>query len=82
MCNPAEHRRQEARRETFTTPKLVTTWRSILGPPAEGRPGPSDDNDGWYDNHDDGDGNLEDDFDKNYWQTYKYYDVWIKINQV
>ena len=28
----------------FTTPKLVTTRRSILGPPAEGRPGPSDDN--------------------------------------
>ena len=27
------------------TPKLVTTRRSILGPPAEGRPGPSDDND-------------------------------------
>ena len=31
----------EARRETFTTPKLVTTRQSILGPPAEGRPGPS-----------------------------------------
>ena len=29
------------RREIFTTPKLVTTQRSILGPPAEGRPGPS-----------------------------------------
>ena len=27
------------------TPKLVTTRRSILGPPAEGRPGPSDDDD-------------------------------------
>ena len=31
--------------ETFTTPGLVTTRRSILGPPAEGRPGPSDDDD-------------------------------------
>ena len=31
------------------TPKLVTTRRSTLGPPAEGRPGPSDDN------YDDGD---------------------------
>ena len=37
----AERRRREARRETFTTPKLVTNQRSILGPPAEGRPGPS-----------------------------------------
>ena len=37
----AERQRREARRETFTTPKLVTIWRSILGPPAEGRPGPS-----------------------------------------
>ena len=33
------------RRETFTTPELVTTRRYILGPPDEGRPGPSDDND-------------------------------------
>ena len=31
------------------TPKLVTTRRSILGPPAEGRPGPSDDNDDDFD---------------------------------
>ena len=37
---PAERRRLE----TFTTPELVTTRRSILGPPAE-RPGPSDDDD-------------------------------------
>ena len=37
----AERRRREARRETFTTPEMVTTRRSILGPPAEGRPGPS-----------------------------------------
>ena len=53
----AERRRREARRETFTTPELVTTRRSILGPPAEGRPGPSDyddDNDLEYDDeHDD-----------------------------
>ena len=35
--------RCEARHETYITPKLVTTRRSILGPPAEGRPGPSDD---------------------------------------
>ena len=41
----AERRRREARHETYITPKLVTTRRSILGPPAEGRPGPSDDND-------------------------------------
>ena len=34
-------RRREARREIFSTPRLVTAWRSILGPPAEGRPGPS-----------------------------------------
>ena len=40
----AERRRREARHETYITPKLVTTRRSILGPPAEGRPGPSDDN--------------------------------------
>ena len=46
----AERRRREARRETFTTPELVTTRRSILGPPAEGRPGPCDDNN---DNDDD-----------------------------
>ena len=37
----AERQRREARRETFTTPKLVTTQQSILGPPAEGQPGPS-----------------------------------------
>ena len=37
----AERQRREARRETFTTPKLVTTLQSILGPSAEGRPGPS-----------------------------------------
>ena len=41
----AERQRREARRETFTTPELVNTQRSILGPPAEGRPGPSDDDD-------------------------------------
>ena len=29
-------------REIFTTPGLVTPQRSILGLPAEGRPGPSD----------------------------------------
>ena len=40
----AERRRRKAKRETFTTPELVTTQRSILGPPAEGRPGPSGDN--------------------------------------
>ena len=38
--------RCEARHETYITPKLITTRRSILGPPAEGRTGPSDDNDG------------------------------------
>ena len=37
----AERRRREARREIFTTPEHVTARRSILGPPAEGRPGPS-----------------------------------------
>ena len=42
----AERRRREARHETYITPKLDTTRRSILGPPAEGRPGPSDDNGG------------------------------------
>ena len=41
----AERRRREARHETYITPKLVTTRRSILGPPAEGRPGPSDNDD-------------------------------------
>ena len=41
----AERRRREARREIFTTPGDVTARRSILGPPAEGRPGPSDNND-------------------------------------
>ena len=41
----AERRRREARHETYITPKLVTTRRSTLGPPAEGRPGPSDDDD-------------------------------------
>ena len=62
----AERRRREARCETFTTRGLVTTRRSILGPPAEGRPGPSDydDDDDDHDDHDDhgdrngfGDGN-------------------------
>ena len=52
----AERRRREARHETYITPKLVTTRRSILGPPAEGRPGPSDD-DG-DDDGDDDDGDL------------------------
>ena len=54
----AERRRREARHETYITPKLVTTRRSILGPPAEGRPGPSDDNgedDGYDDDADDAD---------------------------
>ena len=41
VCNRAESRRREARREMFTTPELVTTRRSILGPLAEGRPVPS-----------------------------------------
>ena len=41
----AERQRREARHETYITPKLVTTRRSILGPPAEGRPGPSVDDD-------------------------------------
>ena len=56
----AERRRREARHETYITPKLVTTRRSILGPPAEGRPGPSDDDDDGgggtldYDDVDDG----------------------------
>ena len=35
----AERQRREARHEIFTTPKMVTTRRSNLGPPAEGRPG-------------------------------------------
>ena len=37
----AERRRRKARREIFTTPELDTARQSILGPPAEGRPGPS-----------------------------------------
>ena len=51
----AERRRREARRETLTT-ELVTTRRSILGPPAEGRPGPSDDDGDDYIDFDDDDG--------------------------
>ena len=51
----AERRRREARHETYITPKLVTTRRSLLGPPAEGRPGPSNDNDDDNDNCDDND---------------------------
>ena len=43
--------RCEARHETYRTPKLVTTRRSILGPPAEGRPGPSDNDDDDDDDH-------------------------------
>ena len=39
---------------------MVTTRRSILGPPAEGRPGPSDDND---DDDGDHDGDYDDDDD-------------------
>ena len=31
VCNRAERRRREARREMFKTPELVTTRRSILG---------------------------------------------------
>ena len=46
VCNSAERRRRKARRETFTTPELVTTRQSILGSPAKGRPGLSDDDDG------------------------------------
>ena len=53
--NRAERRRREARRETFKTPELVTIRRSILGPPAEGRPGPSEDNGDDYYGHDDSD---------------------------
>ena len=49
----AERRRREARHETYITPKLVTTRRSILGLPAEGRPGPSDDDDDEDDDDDD-----------------------------
>ena len=45
--------RCEARHETYRTPKLVTTRRSILGLPAEGRPGPSDDDDDEDDDDDD-----------------------------
>ena len=52
----AERRRREARHETYITPKLVTTRRSILGPPAEGRPGPSGDYD---DNADDNDDDVD-----------------------
>ena len=37
----AERRRREAGRKFFTNPELVTARRSILGPLAEGRPGPS-----------------------------------------
>ena len=37
----AELRRREARRQICATPVLVTARRSILGPQAEGRPGPS-----------------------------------------
>ena len=37
----AERQMREARREIFTTPGLVTTRRSTLGPPAEGWPGSS-----------------------------------------
>ena len=37
----AERHRREARRQICTTPGLVTARRSILGPPAEGWPGPS-----------------------------------------
>ena len=39
------------RRKNFQSRGLVTTRRSILGPPAEGRPGPSDgiDDDGYDD---------------------------------
>ena len=36
-----ERRRREVRCEIFTTPELVTARRSILGPPAKGRPRPS-----------------------------------------
>ena len=39
---PSELSAAGARREIFTAPGLVTARRSILGPPAEGRPGPSD----------------------------------------
>ena len=54
------------------TPKLVTTRRSILGPPAEGRPGPSYDNDepdgggpatDFDDDYEPDDGAADDDFD-------------------
>ena len=37
----AERRKRKVRHEIFTPPKLITARRSILGPPAEGRPGPS-----------------------------------------
>ena len=54
MCgySQAERRRHEARRETFTTPELVTTRRSR---PAEGRPGPNDDDDDNYEEDEDED---------------------------
>ena len=41
----------KSQRQICTTPGLVTARRSILGPPAEGWPGPSGDNDGEH--HDD-----------------------------
>ena len=47
----AERRRREARRETFTTPEMVTTRRSFLGPLAKGWLGAGNDNDD--DIHDD-----------------------------
>ena len=37
----AERRRRKARREIFSPPGDVTARRPILGPPAEGQPGPS-----------------------------------------
>ena len=61
----AERRRREARHETYITPKLVTTRRSILGPPAEGRPGPSDHDD----DHDDDHGDDQDDDHDDYHDT-------------
>ena len=64
----AERRRREARHETYITPKLVTTRQSILGPPAEGRPGPSGydddcDDDVYVDNDDGNDDGYDDDDD-------------------
>ena len=53
------------RREKFTH-KNCTLPTSHLGPPAEGRPGPSDDNDDCNDNYDsNNDGNFYDNDDKN-----------------